>query len=159
MEEKFSPEEVVEICESFAKLISSVDRDWDDLYTEIGNLDKETSDLVHEVELTEFDHVEGYQLSLEIKKIRQKRRVYKDYQALISPLKEFASYNKNLQIPLFKAINEMKKRSSFKDSRLYFPRIRKDLKLSCNLQANVGPNATAEILLPQDDDLDIAELS
>ncbi len=123
-------EDTIECVKKFVDILNYIDNEWNSLYDQIGRLDQETSDLLHEIELTEFDAVEGFQLSTEIKKIRIKRRDLKDYQEVIKYLKDFSDRNKSLRISLFKTANLMQKTRDYHYNRRYTPRVREDLKLS-----------------------------
>ena len=118
-----------ESIRNFLEILNGVEKDWDSVYEEIGRCDQEISDLLHEIELTEFDHVEGYQLSEEIKKVRRRRRELKNYQEIIRHLKEFLDRNKNLKISLFKVLTSMERTRDYQMYRRYTPRVRTDLKL------------------------------
>lgn len=121
--------QTLESIRSFLDTLNTVEKDWDSVYEEIGRCDQEISDLLHEIELTEFDHVEGYQLSEEIQKVRRRRRELKNYQEIIRHLKEFLDRNKSLKISLFKVMTSMERTRDYQMYRKYTPRVRTDLKL------------------------------
>lgn len=126
-------DQVMESVRGFLKTIDSIENDWDRIYEEIGLSDQEISDLLHEIELTDFNESEGNHLAEEIKRIRKHRRELKDYQEIIRHLKEFLERNRSLKISLYKVLNGMERTKNYHNSRYYTPRVRTDLKLCAKI--------------------------
>lgn len=76
--QKVDWEEFLEEIESCCKLISSASVFKNLLQTGISNSDKKVLDLAHVAELGVFNASEGYEISMELKRIRQQRRKEKD---------------------------------------------------------------------------------
>ncbi|MED1125175.1 hypothetical protein [Bacillus atrophaeus] len=121
--------ETIESIKNFLETLNKIENNWDSVYEEIGRSDLEISDLIHEVELTDFDPVEGIHLAEEIKKARRHRRELKDYQEVIRHMKEYLDRNKSLKINLFKVLTAMERTREAQCNRTYTPRVRTDLKL------------------------------
>ena len=126
----------IDYIKNFVDTINCVEDEWNSVYDEIGKLDLEISDLLHEIELTDFNEVEGFQIAKEIQKIRKRRRYLKNYQEIIKYLKEFIDKNPSIKIPLFKVHTSIKKTFQYQTNRVYIPRVRNDLKLSLDNQQN-----------------------
>jgi Mg2+ and Co2+ transporter CorA len=122
-------DDVIKIVYDFAQLLSKIEQEWDQIYEEIHKTDCEAGDLLHEIELTNFNAYEGYKLAKQLQEVRQKRRKLKDTQEILQHLKDFYDNNKQLHITLFKLIKEMQKTKESLQSRSYTPRIRTDLKI------------------------------
>lgn len=153
MIEDLNIEEIIKVSEDFAKVLSKISQSWDDVYQAVGDCDKEASDLLHEIELTDFNNVEGYLLATEVKDIRRRRRELKDYQEIVSLLRDFSHQNKALQINLFRTSSEMRKRYEDHNTRRYFPRIRKDIKLA-KFAPGECSNQDLESLCPDYEDME-----
>jgi Mg2+ and Co2+ transporter CorA len=122
-------EDVIKIVSDFAQLLGKIEQDWDQIYEEIHKTDCETGDLLHEIELTNFNAYEGYRLAKQLQEVRQRRRELKDTQEILQHLKDFYDNNKQLHITLFKLVKEMQKTKASQQNRSYIPRIRTDLKI------------------------------
>ncbi|MCY7865960.1 hypothetical protein P8918_12955 [Bacillus spizizenii] len=121
--------ETIKSIKNFLETLNKIENNWDSVYEEIGRSGLEISDLIHEVELTDFDPVEGIHLAEEIKKARRHRRELKDYQEVIRHMKEYLDRNKSLKINLFKVLTAMERTREAQCNRTYTPRVRTDLKL------------------------------
>lgn len=126
----------LDIFIKFFDTLSNVEDEWANLYSEIGKADQEISDLLHEIELTDFSAEEGYRLSNELKKVRTRRRDMKNEQEKLKHLKEFAEKNKGLKSSIYRTIATIKKTEEYQKDRVYSPRIRTDLKLNENIAEN-----------------------
>lgn len=123
-------ESFVETVVSFYDLLECVTKEWDELYETIRLIDQEIVDLQHEIELIDFDEKTGYELALKMKEAKIRRRKHKDYQEIIRPIKEDLVDKKRINIiPLYKAIEKMRKQMEYQSDRIYKPRVRTDIKL------------------------------
>jgi hypothetical protein len=132
--------ETIDSIKKFLETLNNVEKDWDRVYEDIGKCDQEISDLLHEIELTDFDHVEGFQLSEEIQKVRRRRRDLKNYQEIMRHIKEYLDRNKSLKISLFKVFSSMERTFDYQMNRTYTPRVRTDLKLCSKENQNMMAN-------------------
>jgi hypothetical protein len=129
--------ETIDSIKSFMETLNNVEKDWDSVYDDIGKCDQEISDLLHEIELTEFDHAEGNKLSEEIQKVRRRRRELKNYQEIMRHIKEFLERNKSLKMSLFRVLSSMERTRDYQMNRTYTPRVRTDLKLCSKENQNM----------------------
>ena len=120
----------VEVLENFLGLLNTLDKNWDSAYSEVGKADKETQDLLHELELTKFNAYEGFQLAQKLKEVRQTRRENKDWQEVNRPLRDYLEQNKTLKVTLYKVLHQMKQAQAGLEERSYKPRILTDMKLA-----------------------------
>lgn len=141
----------IKAVKSFLDVIEKIEQDWERVYEEIGKCDHEMSDLLHEIELTEFDNEEGYYLLEELQKVRRRRRELKNYQELIRHLKEYLDRNKYLKINLFKVLTSMERTVEFQKSRTYTPRVRTDLKLCSKENQNAHLEYDEDLLIHDDE--------
>lgn len=130
--------QIIDTVDKFARLIGEVEKDWTEIYEEIGKADLEIGDLLHEIELVDFGDERAIFLVNELKRVRRYRRMLKDYQEVIRILKDYLDKNKNLEINLFKKLACMKKQIAYQENRFYRPRIRTDLELYRIFEENVG---------------------
>lgn len=129
--------ETIDSIKSFMETLNNVEKDWDSVYEDIGKCDQEISDLLHEIELTEFDHDEGNKLSEEIQKVRRRRRELKNYQEIMRHIKEFLERNRSLKMSLFRVLSFMERTRDYQMNRTYTPRVRTDLKLCSKENQNM----------------------
>lgn len=122
---------MVKIVEDFLGLLTHLDDNWDMLNDSIRDANGEQQDLLHEIELVNFNAFEGFALCKELKDLRMHRRILKDKHSTLSPLREFMlnGGSQATRIALHKTIIRMKDVVNNLETRTYFPRIRTDLKL------------------------------
>jgi hypothetical protein len=92
----------------------------------IGELDGESADLEHEIELSKFDSKRGYKLAKEYQRVRQERRKLKDENETLKFLYEHFS-KLTLITDLQSIRGAIKKETEKMTNRLYKPHIRNDL--------------------------------
>lgn len=86
--------------------------------------DKETQDLLHLIELTTFNASKGYQLSKELQKVRNKRRLLKDENELLEPLMNVINKYKNVENELNRCLGDVRKIKKRHEVRTYKMRVR-----------------------------------
>lgn len=95
--------------------------------TEVKQLDKETQDLLHLMELSNFNAFEGYKASKELQTVRRTRRDCKDEYELLEPLIEVMKQMQPHVKQLNRIIGEIRKLKHKQESRKYRTRVRFDL--------------------------------
>lgn len=108
------------------RLMTSIPSRIVSLEKELRACDEETQDLLHVIEMTRFHASEGYNLSSEMKKIRNRRREAKDELELLKNLQESFKKHRpmNHQInSTAKIIGEQKRKEK---TRRYHLRVRKE---------------------------------
>lgn len=96
-------------------------------YDDIGRCDQEITDLLHVIEMIDFDKTKGDFLLNELKKVRLRRRELKDENDQLRPLVSIAEKYKSMYKEADKAIGEVRKIKSRIETRTYHIRIRDDL--------------------------------
>lgn len=96
----------------------------------IKEIEDERNDLLHELELSNLNAVEISKLSINLKKVLIERRKYKDELAKIMTIKGFTDkYNNKLIVgDLLNLIKNLKTLEQNNKSRIYTPRVIKNLK-------------------------------
>jgi hypothetical protein len=123
--------DIIAVTEQFAKMLESLTEEWEQLVDGVSQTDLETQDLLHEIELTKFNAVEGYMLTSKLKEIRLRRREIKNDLEVYSSFKDtFYANNKNLSVTLFKALKKLNTIREGQERKHYTPRVRDDLKLA-----------------------------
>ena len=96
----------------------------------IEDKEKETQDLLHEIELGSFDAKRGGRLAKELKNVRRERRRAMDENLTLKILYEYFE-GKPLLKDLQRMQGEIAREAGRLGSRVYTPRIRKDLTIPC----------------------------
>jgi hypothetical protein len=86
---------------AFVKFLKDVTTRWDGNFAEIGELDKQVSDLVHYIELeTEIDKQKAYEFAIKLRDARIKRRKLKDENRLLGGIYNYIKANPNISAQL-----------------------------------------------------------
>lgn len=120
--------EAVETTVKFLELLTTLDKNYDMLYDEVGKIDRETQDLLHDLEFGTFCGREGYKKAKRIKDIRQRRRDLKNMMEVLYPMKDFFKNHGKLKMDMHKMVNQMRMISKDQTQRVYIPRVCNDLK-------------------------------
>jgi len=120
--------EAVEISTKFLELLTTIDKTYDALFEEVGKIDKETQDLLHDLEFGTFCGRDGYKKAKRIKEIRMRRRALKNTMELVYPMKECFKNHANLKKELKRTVDRMRSISNEQSSRTYIPRVCTELK-------------------------------
>lgn len=89
--------------------------------------DQEIQDLMHVIELSNFNAYQGFDLAKQLQKVRNERRVIKDEIELLKSVKELLSYGKPTEKNLNKIIGEVRGIQRRQEVRTYKMRVREDL--------------------------------
>lgn len=92
----------------------------------ISQKDKETQDLLHEIELIKFDYKKGNKLVRELQKVRKARRQAADENRTLKPLFDYFN-DKTILKDLRKIQQEIVRDSQKMEARTYTPKVRNDL--------------------------------
>jgi hypothetical protein len=131
-------DDVVETIDKFARLLNDIVNAYDSYHDEQNQLNDATQDLLHEIELSNFNSVEGYKLSKRLKDIRNRRRVVKNNLEILQLFKDFSDKNKSTPIILFKLVTAMKTLREEQSERIYHPRVLKDIKLAEGIEKEIS---------------------
>jgi len=108
-------------------ILKDIKDTYDFNYSNINDLDKETQDLEHEIEIGQYDSKKGYKLVKEFRRVRQERRKLSDENTTLKFLYEYFSNQKTMLQDLYDIRGSIKRESDFMVNRLYTPKIRNDL--------------------------------
>ncbi|MET3700170.1 hypothetical protein SAMN05877753_1235 [Bacillus oleivorans] len=94
---------------------------------ELRKVEQEIQDLLHAIELSNFNASTGYQLSKQLQKARKDRRRLKNELELLDSIKEFISYAKPTEKNINKIITDLRTTEQRQLVRVYKMRVRDDL--------------------------------
>lgn len=118
-----------ELVRDFNKLILTIEREYNACYTEVGDCDKATQDLLHQIELGEFK--DRSKAATKLHQVRVQRRDAKDKMIIMQPFKDWIDKNQPAINALRLAISTTKNKENA-SSRYYYPRIIDDLPIGNN---------------------------
>ncbi|TYR75555.1 hypothetical protein FZC79_10315 [Rossellomorea vietnamensis] len=95
--------------------------------TQLKRIDQEIQDILHVIELNNFNAAIGYKLSKELQKARQERRRIKDELEMMDPIKELLAFPKPTEKNISKTIGSVRQVITKHGARTYRMRIREDL--------------------------------
>lgn len=95
----------------------------------LSELDLEEQDLLHEIELIDLSRSERSTMCLKLKDVRQTRRTVKELLEILDVLVKFRSKNIKEINHINMAANRMKEIMKIQKERVYYPRMRSDVKL------------------------------
>lgn len=122
--------EILQAINTLTKALKNTKNEQNKLRDAIHNCDLETCDLLHEIELNEYEEAEEHSLYEKLKEVRQRRRTYKIKYTYIEELNIFNNSLPTLQtrlVNLHKKLSEIQEKHN---SSKYAPRIRTDIKES-----------------------------
>lgn len=139
-----------EILKEAAEILGSVPDLWKQTCEDMKCVDLELSDIMHELELEDFDKDKGYDLACEIKQVRQRRRMVKEDQNAFSYLKDFCEKNGTFAKRLEEVVSLMQKEIDARTKRIYTPKIRIDKMRTIYAENAVKEEETAEETLQEE---------
>ncbi len=95
----------------------------------LSELDLEEQDLLHEIELIDLSRSERSTMCLKLKDVRQTRRTVKELSEILDVLVKFRSKNIKEINHINMAATRMKEIMKIQKERVYYPRMRSDMKL------------------------------
>lgn len=122
--------------------LSNASAMYEEAKRDLDTADKASQDLLHAIELLEFEDAEKSKLYEELKEIRRFRRICKQFIELTEPLNHLANKYKNFLTELCIVHNRIKEIQKDLDTRQYYPRIRKDLEEAFNVAGSVERTAS-----------------
>lgn len=122
MLKKFGTQETADIVKKFSTLISSAKEYYKELYDTVGRCDRETSDMIHDIEFSTFNAKEGNIKARTLRKIRRERRAAKDEMEYVAKFKKLAETYKNLSEDLTILYSELADIRAAQSVRTYTPK-------------------------------------
>lgn len=108
--------------QDFVDIMDNVELIYNDLFERVGELDRETSDMLHDFEFDKFYRTEGHRKARKLKEIRQERRTAKNTMELLYPLKEYVKYNRKIKGDIKKVLEQIDRADKAQNTRVYAPR-------------------------------------
>lgn len=138
---------VIQVLDNFKTLIGNTPKIESQLKLEEVRLNNEQQDLLHEIELSNLNAVELTQIAKRLRKLRKDRRLVKDKLEYVRTLRMFTDkYNNNLKT--YVDITNVKKQLEIlekeQSTRIYKPRVLKDLKVSEKFENTKDANILEE---------------
>ncbi|MDU5141086.1 MAG: hypothetical protein E6230_02715 [Paenibacillus dendritiformis] len=127
--------------EKLREILGNVPRIYDENVRKIEQLEKETSDLIHAIELLELDDTHAQKYACEIREARLDRRRRKDQNAVLKPLYDYIKANPKMVHGLRDVHESSKKAAVALEDRRYYPRIRMEMTEAFEEQARKGGDA------------------
>lgn len=113
--------------------IKSVIDTYENNYTRIGELDLLQEDLLHEIEWSCCNVVDGFKLYKELQEVRRERRDRKNENDSLKPLYDLLEPKKKMLEQLNQCIGECRKNDEAISRRSYIPRIKTEIKEKVNI--------------------------
>lgn len=113
--------------EQLQKVVSQTPQRIKKLNEMIQKADWEEQDILHLIELENFNAFQGYDMAEKLQKVRKKRRKYKDELEALSALNRVANNNSKLESHVNLLSKSLKEDEEKKEKRKYNVRIRTDL--------------------------------
>lgn len=128
-------DECVRYIEKLRDIIADVPRLFEKNERKIEQLEKESSDLIHALELLEFDEEKGLEYIEQLRDVRLQRRRHKDQNMILKPLYDYIKSRPKLLQELRQCHKETEQTIRAMQNRSYTPRIRMELTESFAKQA------------------------
>ncbi|MEK5065920.1 hypothetical protein [Cytobacillus sp. FSL R5-0596] len=119
--------EVIQSLQSMREVYAEFPKRLDGAQEELKKVDSEIQDILHVIELTNFDACKGYKWAKELQKLRKERRRLKDEIESLEPIKELLSYQKPSEKNINKILGDVRKIETRHKNRGYSMRVRHDL--------------------------------
>lgn len=122
MSKKFGSQETIDITRKFNILLSNARDYYKELYDTVGRCDRETSDIVHDIEFSSFNAKEGNIKARILRKVRRERRAAKDEMEYVIKFKKLAETYKALSHDLEVLCEELEDIKTVQNARTYTPK-------------------------------------
>ena len=109
----------------FARFVKQVQLDYQYHFENVNKKDKETQDLLHEIELGEYKSRD--KTATKLAKVRRERRVSKDIVEVIEPIIKYINENKKAFNNLSQLLGDVRKVEKSHQGRTYKAKVRTDL--------------------------------
>jgi hypothetical protein len=116
-------ENQIENLDSALKTITNVPVRYRFLNDELALTNARQTDLLHEIENSNFNAYEGYKKAKELQEIRMYRRELKNEIEIIEPLHKWCNEHKNIEVSLYKVKSSMEKIKDNKENWIYTSRV------------------------------------
>lgn len=123
----FSLEETRNAFKGFLRILERTDKQYEYIKNCINLCDKETEDLLHDIEFSKFYRTEGHRKARRLKEVRQERRNAKDLAEYLMLIRTFASKNSKMKSEIHKLLQALSEIEREQKKRVYAPRVIKDL--------------------------------
>lgn len=117
-------------------ILDEVKRTYEYNYEEINLRDKETQDLLHDIEMGNHNTAKLVKLAKELQRARKERRLMKEENECLEPLYNFLGRPEwgKVKIDLYKIQTAIARTMEVQANRKYMPKVRRDLSI-CDKEA------------------------
>jgi len=115
-----------ELSNNLLFLLDQIEKECKNYTKNYSQHDLMIEDILHKIEFDKFNAYEGYMLCKQLQNIRQERRIIKDELEPLQSLKNTIQ-NSNIRKTLERAKNNVVRIEKFKQSRIYRPKVLKNL--------------------------------
>lgn len=122
MTKSYNSQEALETAKNFFIRIKEAHNRYQELYALVGKCDRETTDIVHDIELNDFTAKEGNLKARALRRVRRERRVAKDEMEYVAAFKRVKEKYKNLEQDLETLYNTLVDIKARHEKRIYTPR-------------------------------------
>lgn len=117
------------VLRDFIKATKTAQSEYKYYYAKVGELEKATLDILHQIELGKSG--ERNKWATKLSEVRKERRFAKDRIAVTEPFKKYAEENQPLIKGVERLLGEVRKEQDKLKDRKYAPRILKNLTIDC----------------------------
>lgn len=116
-----------EACTELLRIFGNIPEIFDQNWEKIDLCNKETEDILHEIELSENQTTtNGYKLYKALREVRRERRRCKNENEALQPIVDILKQQENLRLRLYKVHSIVKEITRQQEERQYTPRVLKD---------------------------------
>ena len=119
--------EIIQALQAVRDVYINFPKRYDLSKEELQKIEWEIQDILHIVELSNFNASEGFKWAKELQRLRKARRALKDELESLEKVKEFLAFPKPTEKVVNKTIGDLRGIESRKENRTYHMRMRKDL--------------------------------
>jgi len=102
-------EELIEITNQFACVLNNFEKEYEVLFNEQSEVDKQQQDILHRIEEVDLNASQGYKVYRQLKTVRQRRRKIKNEISAFTSFRDtFYKNNRGMGINLFTTTKKMK---------------------------------------------------
>ena len=114
---------ISEVIADFVKFLNNAQFSYTYMLEKMGEQDKITQDILHQLELEDLKYNERAKLATHLAAARKHRRIFKDSVEELELIAEFLEENKKLLNNFSALVGAVRKQEKYHSNRQYYPRI------------------------------------
>lgn len=119
--------DIIQALQSVREVYANFPKQLETSREELKKVESEIQDILHIIELTNFDACKGFKWAKELQRLRKARRELKDLIEMLEPIKELIAFQKPTEKNIGKIIGDVKIVEQKHKVRTYRMRVRSDL--------------------------------